>query len=519
MRFYFFITGLAMVIVPLSVTGSQSLMALSIVTGVGLQLHKQIKRLLKSHSSADHDRLAPGFHSRTGTLIGKWPLYSGWILFAWLLLIYGIRSLQYLISGNPLFHPAPYHNELTDFFLFLFAFLAAVPLLAGSALRQEKNSQSTFRWLYLVLTVFAVLVVLSGLGAVFSEVRLSKLFTGHGSEFSASNRPQFVFRTVGELVLYRPIGFMNTRLSYAGILIFALAVLLHRFHESALTLRSPQSAGEESMEIKEKHNSGNRASLRKWALLLTWAGLWFTGVILLLMNGSRSGQIGALISQLCILAFFSRNLWSPLLPKKKSLWATLAAVLVLVMGSGLYIYLLDSGTHRHTDFMRPLIWKGSYSLFAEHPLLGVGPGNFTDWFHRWVSEFYLEHPRTMYFLEITPDSHAHNDLLHLLTLGGLPAGILFLTLILYSVQSLFDTMSRGWHRTARSRTKENKIEGFEDYRFIDLEMALRSTLPGFFVAGLSQCYFQDDEVVVVFWVFLLSALVLKALRSKPRHQG
>ena len=124
-----------------------------------------------------------------------WVFYSGWFLFAWLLLVYGIRSAQFYISGNSLYNPAPYHNELTDFFLYLFAFLAAIPMLSRPLKgRSEKELLLIYNRIYLVLTVFSVLVILSGLGAVFSEVRLSKLFTGHGTDFHAGNRKSGALR-------------------------------------------------------------------------------------------------------------------------------------------------------------------------------------------------------------------------------------------------------------------------------------------------------------------------------------
>ena len=555
MSFYYIITGLSIILIPLSVTGSQSLMALSIITGILLGLRRSIQNRrsgLRSVSQPDNSSnqaglrkwLAPGSEASIET----WVFYSGWFLFAWLLLVYGIRSAQFYISGNSLYNPAPYHNELTDFFLYLFAFLAAIPMLSRPLKgRSEKELLLTYNRIYLVLTVFSVLVILSGLGAVFSEVRLSKLFTGHGTDFHAGNRPQFVFRTLGELTLYRPIGFMNTRLSYAGLLIFALPVLLNRFLESLQCMfwRNRTSAASKVDNDGDTHGtighentaSANRlkrsssdgifqgSPLQQWTSLLIWAGLWASGLILLAMNGSRSGQIGVLVSQILLLLYFGRKPIKKILEPVQRYLVPMAMV-GLILASGLYLYLLDSGTTRHTDFMRPLIWKGSFSIFLEHPMLGVGPGNFTDWFHRWASDFYLEYPRTMYFLEITPDSHAHNDLLHLLALGGLPGGILFLLLVGGCFRALSGAMSEkegGLPLEAQSPASGSDssisdsgiIEGLKissNARLRNLEVSLRAALPGFFVAGLSQCYFQDDEVVVVFWSFLFAAGALQFVR-------
>ena len=117
----------------------------------------------------------------------------------------------------------------------------------------------------------------------------------------------------------------------------------------------------------------------------------------------------------------------------------------------------------------------------------------------------------MYFLEITPDSHAHNDLLHLMVLGGVPAGLLFFGLIFHAVRSLLEAMRNGIVSRGASEIREARGT-IQASNLLNLEVAIRTSLPGFLVAGLSQCYFQDDEVVVVFWVFLFAAEALKKLQ-------
>ncbi|MBU43147.1 MAG: hypothetical protein CMN76_08020 [Spirochaetaceae bacterium] len=552
MKAYAFITAAAVVIIPLSVTGSQSLMALSLILGMFLWIRR------------------PGQPLTTGLPLAErlpalnWFSVTGWSLFAWLLIVYGIRSAQYYLFDHPLYNPSPYHNELTDFFLFLFGFLAFRHLLhsfvdKGSGPPRETGmpiakTEQILKGITLTLSVFAVITVITGGMAVFSEVRLSKLFTGHGADFHAGNRPQFLFRQMGDLSLFRPIGFMNTRLSYAGILLFSQVILVHNFLESL--------------------RFGNRSSSRETGLLerrpgpllstLFWAVLSGLGLVVSLMNGSRSGQIGILLALGLLLSyrFLAWRLHSKArriagsdgspginlndgsihrsaskqdasgdtqqsLPKQNTIEQTITAHLaqgtgkrkilvllglLLIAGtSWLYLHMLQSGTHRHTDFMRPLIWHGSFSIFLEHPLLGIGPGNFTDWFHEWARSFYAEHPRTMYFLEITPDSHAHNDLLHLMVLGGVPAGLLFFGLIFHAVRSLLEAMRNGIVSRGASEIREARGT-IQASNLLNLEVAIRTSLPGFLVAGLSQCYFQDDEVVVVFWVFLFAAEALKKLQ-------
>lgn len=570
MRTYFAITAAAVALVPLSVSASQTLMALSLIFSMAL-----VASNWRRNTNGPMVVAGPEQSFKWGPPVWKRiqrnpAAAASWFLFFYLALVYAIRSLQYLLdTSNVIFQPRPFHNELTDFFLFLFAWLAFLhsqqyrnspaassagqkapnapsrtdgapedlqatatgqdlsPRSLPNANSEARKKEHIYTWILNALTVFALLTVLSGLLAMFTEVRLSKLFTGHGHEFSATNRPQFVFRSFGDFTLYRPIGFMNTRLSYAGILLFSFAILLHR---SLISLK-----------VTLLHPS--LATLGRTLLWIFFCGI---GILALLMNGSRSGQIGSTITIVLILLYHGRALGTALSANARkrlqgrratvSIWMV-AFVLALIAFGVLYVVGLQSGTHRHTDYMRPVIWKGALALFQESPLLGVGPGNYPDAFHRWAQQFYLDHPRTMYFLEITPDSHAHNDLLHLLALGGLPAGMAFLALILFSLHSLASLwdlsgktaatylrssmQSSAYAHPVPDRRDDPDDPGnivkrsttpMDSVAILDLEWALRSALPGFFVAGLSQCYFQDDEVVVVFWAFLFAAEILKRLR-------
>ena len=123
MRIYFAITAAAVALVPLSVTGSQTLMALSLLWGMALLFFGRA-----SAPETNGPTIHPG-QARSGSanprywsrIKGNPAASAGWFLVAYLALVYGIRSLQYLLDSRDIFQPRPFHNELTDFFLFLFA--------------------------------------------------------------------------------------------------------------------------------------------------------------------------------------------------------------------------------------------------------------------------------------------------------------------------------------------------------------------------------------------------------------
>ncbi|MCB1168300.1 MAG: hypothetical protein KDK33_19255, partial [Leptospiraceae bacterium] len=293
MRFYWIVTLAAFAIIPLSVSGSQTLMAISIVWGGWLYFRGG--RTSDSGVARAWHLQSPDSGHRSYAL----PFLMGALLFCWLLLVYGIRSLQFYWQGNSLFDPSPWHSEWTDLFLLLFAWL-----LVSLARQSHIESHRLSHYATMALLVFATLLVVAGFLSVFSEVRLSKLFTGYGHEFSARNRPQFPFATIGGLTLYRPIGFMNTRLSYAGLLNFGLLILAGRTLGALPRSLSRVLGGADGVDGSESAlDSTSKWKRREW---LVWSALIVIGLIILWMNGSRSGLLacGLSLGILCAFALY-----------------------------------------------------------------------------------------------------------------------------------------------------------------------------------------------------------------------
>ncbi len=358
---------------------------------------------------------------------------AGGLLFAWLATAYGAHRY-----GPHRSLPGSAPGELFDvvhfgFGLLVFGLIRAAP--PGD--RILKTSLEIFCWVLL----------LSGLVACFSEFRLARLVMGHGFEASAANRPQHDLALPFGIRLFRPVGFMNTRLTYAGLLVLVLPLLWGHFSRSMGPFRAAQ-------------------------ILVC--------LFLLAVNGTRSAWLGAMLASGFIFAFSLKffRLW-----EMRSLRFGLVAAGLIVLSAA---FLFPRGDlERQTDFQRSVIWVGAAELIRAHPLLGTGPGNFRERTLEWRAEFLEEHPQTLYWIHLTPAGHAHNDFLHLSAVGGLPAGFLFLCLAAACMLA------------ARRLTAAG--ENQEPWRFVFLGMA------GFFGAGLFQCYFQDDEVVIVFWILIACA--------------
>ncbi len=369
-------------------------------------------------------------------------------------------------------------SECGDLPMFLFALL--VWRLASRA--------ENFRILGAGFVALLVLIVLTGDLGAFSEFRLSRLARGAGFVASAWNRPQHPAFSLGDLQLYRSVGMMNTRLTYAGLLLIAL----------------PQVMAGALYPLKTR-----------WRALYLCLALG--GLFALYVNGTRSAWIGFAIALLFAGAVFLYDrrplarlaAYLGAMRTQAPLRTGLAAIAIALsaLAGGLKLApVLERGLwkaydaqDRHTDFYRPILWTGAGAIIAEHPVIGVGPGNFEAATRAWRSRYLHDHPELWYFFENAPAMHAHNDLLHIAATAGLPAAALFLCLPFALGRELFR------RRLVGPQPSADAASAFErgDY--------LLCALLGFFVAGLAQCYFQDDETVVLLWG--AAALALRAQRG------
>ncbi|MCR1794292.1 MULTISPECIES: O-antigen ligase [unclassified Leptospira] len=364
-------------------------------------------------------------------------------LFFW----YGIVFLIHLVFGNsgPEYTKSAWNGELKDFFLF-FGLLSV-----GFTTKEDlpKVYRALF-WLFLLL-------VFTGVVGGFTPVRLSRLITDL-YKTSTSYRFTHPLGSISSIPLYISIGLMNTHLTFGGLLQFFSAFAVFGFLRTLI--------------------QGDKKKILIAGLLL------FLYCLVFLLNQARSSMIGAGVSIFFagIHLFFIRKEFSKsFLIKGASFFLGLLFLIGLVLAfspAGKKIIGPLFGKEKHTDSGRTFIWDSSFPLIQEHPIIGVGPGNYNKEIEKVRIAHSEKYPELSYFYEVTQRGHAHNDYFHLASVFGLPAVLIYLGLGAILLGYLFQSR--------------------QDFQVIIFFYGLI----GFFVSGLFQCYFQDDEVVILFWILL-----------------
>ena len=162
---------------------------------------------------------------------------------------------------------------------------------------------------------------------------------------------------------------------------------------------------------------------------------WFLKILLLVMSvacvagvlltRSRGGVVALAVVFVAML-FLSRK--NPL----ALVFAPLAlAVVVVAVPSALLTRLraLLGGVQDASSAERIVAWKKAINMFADHPVMGVGPGNFVHEFHN-----YAPHESALGVVEkaVVP----HNTYLHILAESGFIAFALFVVLIAVTIAAL-----------------------------------------------------------------------------------
>jgi O-antigen ligase len=343
---------------------------------------------------------------------------------------------NYLNGANPQLQS----SELKDIFLFL-GFIVCHGLLT------EDESK-----IYKSLFYLSILIAVTGIISMLTPYRLSRFLSillGKNASYIYSHHYGSLFG----INLYYPIGLMNTHLSFGGIFLFVYPYVFFQFFNSFIN--------------KKKS---------------IFYGLLFLCLsIVLILNNARSAIFGCAISiGFGILIFLIENHFN----FKKYL----SILLITMISVFLILYSFKDknptlskiinpifGESKQTDSGRIYIWNASFDMIKDHPFLGIGAGNYnyqTDIYRKNIS---IQNRETIYFNEVSQKGHAHNDFIHLSLIAGIFAVVIYILIFSRIVFLLSNTIL----------SFEEKIPFFG--------------LIGFFYAGLYQCYFQDDEVVILFW--------------------
>ncbi|MCB2210649.1 O-antigen ligase family protein [bacterium] len=269
---------------------------------------------------------------------------------------------------------------------------------------------------------------------------------------------QFIETMPDEVVpFYLPVGLLNMALTFAGMqMLFFLALL--------------------PWAVKQ------RKAQAFWA----WAGMVIIllSVVLAFRRGPWMGLAGMLV-----LFLLTRN--------KKVAIISLIAGVVLIAGlftfsDGFRTRILDAANlSTHSEQDRVLMWQASLEMGQENPVTGVGPG-------QWRTQAEQRVDPNHDFVSL---AHPHSDPLWLLSVSGYP-GLILMLLVVGSVVVLGVRLF--WltpdHGDLPSLLAQGGVLGFG----------------GLVIAGLTQCYLLDGEIMIAMGLFLGYTL---GLSRKPDLGG
>ena len=451
---------LAVVFFPVSVSLSQFGLFLAVAGWVLLTAHEHFSK----NGNAEKDIWKMPFIF-SGTLKAAFGIYA---------VIFISFMYRYFTEDNTSINNL-FKSEFKD------VLLISMALWTVAYASDERGRKRIHRWLIAAL----IILIVSGLVSIFSKYRLAKIpfHIIHGWEASAQARFQHHAGTMFsgtpfEVHLYIPIGIMNTHLTYAALLSFLLSGVffwaIHRFITA------------DSFRMKAS------SLMRMIPFIL--------GGIILILNNGRSAIIGFIFSLIAGLYYYSRNYWKRRVLKfiYPSFFIFIILFLVVVLSPRLgerFEHLLDSlsGKSKVTDYQRYFLWQASLDVIYENPFIGTGPGNFRNAVDERILQYSVETPSLWYAYSVIQRGHAHNDVLHLQAIAGMGAVffyLLFFYLLVYRLLRPDRPIQNSW--------------------FL---WGVLVMLP----AGLFQCYFQDDEVLLPFWI--LAGLVLSNEYSHKKGEG
>lgn len=136
--------------------------------------------------------------------------------------------------------------------------------------------------------------------------------------------------------------------------------------------------------------------------------------VLIVLSGSRTGFVAIVVG--CMMSFFrGRRFWYHL-----SIWNKLfCLILGILLFLGLYILRKDSANGRL------LIWRCSWEMIIDKPLVGHGPGSFVAKYMDYQSNWLKEHPNDRWVWLAGNVKHPFNEFLKIGTEYGV-LGLIFI---------------------------------------------------------------------------------------------
>lgn len=228
---------------------------------------------------------------------------------------------------------------------------------------------------------------------------------------------------------YRAAGFFGNSMTFGGYLCVYLPILIVLLFEN---------------DILQKY---------RW---LTGVAL-VLGFIALIFNGTRGAWVALAPVLLFIMGRYS-------LKNKKYLILCLTVIVAsgAILGNNRVfvdrVKSITSTTNRSNN-ERLLIWQSAYTMFRDHPVLGVGLGQYKD---NYQQKYILPQAKEPYL------THAHNNFLQMLAENGIIGFVGFLTLLAgfigYSFRCFWKE-SNPYALMMSMSTLALVLQGFTEYNF------------------------------------------------------
>jgi O-antigen ligase len=250
-----------------------------------------------------------------------------------------------------------------------------------------------------------------------------------------------------------------------------------------------------------------------FSIYMTFGGILFLGVLLFFaylanVPWRRTWWMlpGAAITVAALAFTYSRNAWLGLatgalalvLTARRTLRIVAVLATVLAVGTiampGPVAERLQSVVNLEDQTLRDRVamWRAGLSMIADHPLLGVGPGEVRTWYQHY------RRPEA-----IRPSTgHLHNSAVQIAAERGIPALLAWLWIWVVFFRE-------GWRILTRAEQEEPIRRA--------LVCASLACVGGFLVAGLFEHNFGDSEVVTVVLALMAQPWVVeREMSTSPR---
>ena len=156
----------------------------------------------------------------------------------------------------------------------------------------------------------------------------------------------------------------------------------------------------------------------RWSSAALYAGISVFIALTVILSDSRAAFVSMIIGLSIML--LERNEVSI---KKLLLWLLMLFLIVLCLFAVLRMDSVKS---------RVLIWNVSLRLFSEHPMFGLGPGNFNMHYMLSQAEYFSQFPESSFVAVADNVAYPYNEFIHIAVEFGL-VGIVLVAMIIHSV--------------------------------------------------------------------------------------